>query len=90
MEDMKKREERMEKQLRDITGENRKLVEPLQQAQAEVTELNRKMKNHKKDKVSLANTKTHLGICQKECEELKWENEILELRFQKVNRHQPN
>ena len=90
MEDIKKREERMEKQLRDITGENRKLVEPLQQAQAEVTELNRKMKNYEKDKVSLAITKTHLGICQKECEELKWENEILELRFEKVNRHQPN
>jgi hypothetical protein len=46
------------------------------------------MKNYEKDKVSLANTKTRLGIFQKEYEELKWENEILELRFEKVNRHQ--
>ena len=87
MEDMKKREEHMEKQLRDVTAENRKLVEPLQQARDEVTELTRHMKNYEKDKVSLTNTKTRLGICQKEFDELKWENEILELRFEKVNRH---
>jgi predicted nuclease with TOPRIM domain len=90
MEDLKKREECMDKQLRDVTAENHKLVEPLQQAQAEVAELNRQMKNYEKDKVSLVNTKTRLGICQKEFEELKWENEILELRFEKVNRHQLN
>jgi predicted nuclease with TOPRIM domain len=86
MEGMKKREERMEKQLRDVTAENHKLVEPLQQAKAEVTELTRQMKNYEKDKMSLANTKTRLGICQKEYDELKWENEVLELRFEKVNR----
>jgi predicted nuclease with TOPRIM domain len=90
MEDMKKREERVEKQLHDITVENRKLVEPLQKAQAEVTELNRQMKNYEKDKASLANTKIRLGICQKEFEELKWQNEVLELRFEKVNRCQLN
>ncbi|GFG33238.1 hypothetical protein Cfor_04551 [Coptotermes formosanus] len=84
MEDMKKREERVEKQLHDITVENRKLVEPLQKAQAEVTELNRQMKNYEKDKASLANTKIRLGICQKEFEELKWQNEVLELRFEKL------
>lgn len=87
MEGMRKREEHMEKQLRDVTAENRKLVEPLQQAQAEVAELSRQLRNYEKDKVSLANTKTRLGICQKEYDELKWENEVLELRFQKVSRY---
>lgn len=87
MEGIKKREERMEKQLRDVTVENHKLVEPLQQAQAEVNELSRQMKNYEKDKISLANTKTRLGLCQKDFEELKWENEVLELRFEKVNRY---
>ncbi|KDR18764.1 growth arrest-specific protein 8 [Zootermopsis nevadensis] len=84
MEGIKKREERMEKQLRDVTVENHKLVEPLQQAQAEVNELSRQMKNYEKDKISLANTKTRLGLCQKDFEELKWENEVLELRFEKL------
>jgi predicted nuclease with TOPRIM domain len=87
MEGMRKREEHMEKQLRDVAAENRKLVEPLQQAQAEVTEFSRQLKNYEKDKVSLANTKTRLGICQKEYDELKWENEVLELRFEKVSRY---
>jgi predicted nuclease with TOPRIM domain len=85
MEGMKKREERMEKQLHDVTVENRKLVEPLRQAQADVTEFNKQMKNYEKDKMSLATTKTRLGICLKELEDLKWENEVLELRFEKVN-----
>ncbi|XP_023717427.1 dynein regulatory complex subunit 4 isoform X2 [Cryptotermes secundus] len=84
MEDMKTREEHMEKQLRDVTTENHKLVEPLQRAQAEVTELSRQLRNYEKDKVSLANTKSRLSICQKEYGELKWENEVLELRFEKL------
>jgi hypothetical protein len=83
---MKKREERLEKQLRDVTAENRKLIEPMQQAQAEATELNRQMRNYEKDKMSLANTKIRLEICQKEFDELKWENEVMELRFEKVNK----
>lgn len=87
MEDIKRREEHMEKQLHDVTTENRKLVEPLQQAQAEVTELTRQLRNYEKDKVSLANTKSRLAICQKEYGELKWENEVLELRFEKVSRY---
>jgi predicted nuclease with TOPRIM domain len=87
MEGMKEREERMEKQLHDVTAENHKLVEPLQQAQAEVTKLTRQMKNYEKDKMSLANTKRRLQTCKKEYEELKWENEVLEHQFQKVNRY---
>ena len=78
----------MDKQLRDITAENRKLVEPLQQAQAEVTELNRRMQNYEKDKMSLVNTKKRLDLCQKKYDGLKWENEVLELRFEKVSTKQ--
>ncbi|KAJ9601822.1 hypothetical protein L9F63_000004 [Diploptera punctata] len=53
MEELKKREECMDKQLRDVTAKNRKLVEPLKQAEAEVAELNRRMRNYEKDKMSL-------------------------------------
>nr|CAD7452108.1 unnamed protein product [Timema tahoe] len=84
MEDVKRQEERMEKQLRDVQTENKRLAEPLKRAEAEVAVLERKMGNYGKDKVSLANTKTRLTICQKELENLKWENEVLQLRFKKV------
>nr|CAD7589344.1 unnamed protein product [Timema genevievae] len=84
MEDVKRQEERMEKQLRDVQTENKRLAEPLKRAEAEVAVLERKMGNYGKDKVSLANTKTRLTICQKELEDLKWENEVLQLRFKKV------
>nr|CAD7394853.1 unnamed protein product [Timema cristinae] len=96
MEDVKRQEERMEKQLKDVQVENKKLAEPLKRAEAEVAVLERKMGNYGKDKVSLAvgeccyeirfglNTKTRLTICQKELEDLKLENEVLQLRFKKI------
>nr|CAD7203682.1 unnamed protein product [Timema douglasi] len=84
MEDVKRQEERMEKQLRDVQVENKRLAEPLKRAEAEVAVLERKMGNYGKDKVSLANTKTRLTICQKELEDLKLENEVLQLRFKKI------
>lgn len=34
--------------------------------------------------ISFQNTKQRLGLVTKELEELRWENEVLELRFEKV------
>ena len=54
VEEMKKKEERMEKQMAEVMAENKRLVEPLQKAREEVDELRRQLSNYDKDKQSLA------------------------------------
>ncbi|XP_066998435.2 dynein regulatory complex subunit 4 [Anabrus simplex] len=78
---LKKKEEDLERYIRQIEEDNKVLVEPLNDAKAEVAELNRKMKNYQKDKMSLTNTKIRLGCVQKELDNVKWENEVLENRL---------
>ena len=51
---MKKKEERLEKQMAEVMAENKRLVEPLQKAREEVDELRRQLTNYDKDKQSLA------------------------------------
>ena len=41
---MKKKEERMEKQMNEIMAENKRLTEPLQKAREEVEELRKQVK----------------------------------------------
>lgn len=53
MAEVKKNEDRMEKKLREVTNENKKLVQPLEDAQEQVAELQRQLANYEKDKVSL-------------------------------------
>ena len=57
---MKKKEERMEKQMAEVMAENKRLVEPLQKAREEVDELRRQLANYDKDKQSLAVRKNFL------------------------------
>jgi len=47
---MKKKEERLEKQMAEVTVENRRLAEPLQKANTEVEDLRRNLANYEKDK----------------------------------------
>lgn len=54
MEVLRKQNERMTKQVADLTNENRKLAEPLKRAQASVAEYKRQLQNYEKDKISLA------------------------------------
>ena len=54
MEEMKKKEERLEKQMAEVMSENRKLTDPLQKANSEVEELRRQLANYEKDKQLLA------------------------------------
>ncbi|KAF2883119.1 hypothetical protein ILUMI_23060 [Ignelater luminosus] len=84
MEVLRKQNERMAKQVVDLTAENRKLIEPLKQAQADVTEFKRQLVNYEKDKQSLANTKIRLNETKKELDDLRWTNEALELRFEQL------
>lgn len=51
---MKKKEDRLEKQMAEVSGENKRLVEPLQKAKEDVAELQRQLVNYEKDKQLLA------------------------------------
>lgn len=62
VEDMKKKEERMEKQMNEVMAENRRLVEPLQKAREEVEELRKQLANYDKDKQALINAKARLKV----------------------------
>ena len=50
---MKKKDERMEKQMAEISAKNKMLAEPLQKAQEEVEELKKELANYEKDKETL-------------------------------------
>lgn len=50
---MKKRENHMEKEKGDVLLENKQLKEPLQQAQEQVAELQKKLVHYDKDKEAL-------------------------------------
>ena len=54
IEDIKKQRERLEKQMGEVQAENKKLVEPLQKAQEQVSELQRQLFSYDKDKALLA------------------------------------
>ncbi|XP_022910714.2 dynein regulatory complex subunit 4 [Onthophagus taurus] len=84
MEVLRKQNERMSKQVTDLTHENKRLTEPLKQALLDVKEFKRQLVNYEKDKISLANTKIKLGQSQKELDDIRWHNEALELRFEKL------
>ncbi|XP_071563580.1 dynein regulatory complex subunit 4 [Temnothorax nylanderi] len=83
MEVMRNNEERMKKQVRELTAENKKYSADLKASQETAAELNRQLANYEKDKQCLVNTKRRLSIAVKDLENLKWENEVLELRFEK-------
>lgn len=51
---MRKKEDRLEKEMADLQLQNRRLTEPLQKAREEVAELQRQLANYEKDKTSLA------------------------------------
>ena len=57
MEEMKKKEERLEKQMAEVMSENKKLSEPLQKANNEVDELRRQLVSYDKDKQLLVVSK---------------------------------
>lgn len=54
MEVLRKQNERMSKQVSDLSAENRKLLVPLKQATEDVKEYKRQLQNYEKDKISLA------------------------------------
>ncbi|NXE17134.1 DRC4 protein, partial [Lophotis ruficrista] len=84
VEEMKKREINLEKEKAEVLLQNKQLREPLQQAREQVSELQKKLASYDRDKEALTNTKAHLKVAQKELKDLRWEHEVLEQRFGKV------
>ncbi|KFO90723.1 Growth arrest-specific protein 8, partial [Buceros rhinoceros silvestris] len=84
MEEMKKKENHLEKEKADVLLENKQLKETLQQAQEQLAELRKKLAHYDKDKLALMNTRARLKVTQKELKDLQWEHEVLEQRFCKV------
>merc|ERR1712235_41744 len=64
-------------------SQNRKLTEPLEKAR-EINEERRQLANYEKDKRSLKRAKNRLILQEKEMKELRWEREVLEQRFSKL------
>ncbi|KAL1512599.1 hypothetical protein ABEB36_002163 [Hypothenemus hampei] len=86
MEVLRNQNERINKQMTELTAENNKLLVPLKQALDDVKEYKRQLQNYEKDKISLANTKAKLSQTIKEFEDLHWSNLALELRFEKLQK----
>ncbi|KAJ3099130.1 Dynein regulatory complex subunit 4 [Phlyctochytrium planicorne] len=86
VEEMKKKEERNEKLMADITSENKRLSEPLQAALAECDSLKRELQHYEKDKMSLQNSKARLKVLEEKHKDLLWEHEVLEQRFAQVEK----
>ena len=61
VEEMKKREDRIEKKMADLIAENKRLTEPLQKAREEVEDLRRQMATYDKDKGTLR-VGSHCGL----------------------------
>ncbi|XP_066875625.1 dynein regulatory complex subunit 4 isoform X3 [Kogia breviceps] len=84
VQDMRKREEHLEKEMTEMSTENRRLADPLQKAQDELTEMQQQLRGYEKDKETLLLTKARLKVAEKELKSLRWEHEVLEQRFTRV------
>lgn len=50
MEDMRKKEDHLEKEMMEVSMQNRRLADPLQKAREEMNEMQKKLGNHERDK----------------------------------------
>lgn len=86
MEDMRKKEEHLEKEMQEVSAQNRRLADPLQKAREEMDEMRRKLGDHRRDKQILVCTKARLKVTEKDLRSLQWEHEVLEQRFVQVQK----
>ncbi|XP_066598603.1 dynein regulatory complex subunit 4 [Prorops nasuta] len=83
MESMKTNEERMKKQMRELINENKKINAVLKVTQEKLGDCTRQLTNYNKDKQYLSYTKRKLFKSQKDFENIKRENEVLEENFER-------
>merc|ERR1711907_672364 len=84
--EMKKKEISNEKLMFEIAQENKKLSEPLTRALKDFEKLRHELANYQKDKMSLQNAKSRLHVLETQLKDLTWEHEVLEQRFQAVEK----
>ncbi|XP_051024967.1 dynein regulatory complex subunit 4 isoform X2 [Acomys russatus] len=84
IEDMRKKEEYLEREMAEVSLQNRRLAEPLQKAKDEMSDIQRRLGNYERDQQILICTKARLKVSEKELKDLQWEHEVLEQRFSKV------
>ncbi|XP_062967488.1 dynein regulatory complex subunit 4 isoform X3 [Cynocephalus volans] len=84
IEDMRKKEDRLEREMAEVATHNKRLADPLQKARDEMSELQKQLGNYERDKQILVHTKARLKVTEKELKDLQWEHEVLEQRFVKV------
>nr|XP_035939933.1 dynein regulatory complex subunit 4-like isoform X3 [Halichoerus grypus] len=86
MEDMRKKEDHLEKEMMEVSVQNKRLADPLQKARDDMNEMQKKLSNYERDKQILLCTKARLKVTEKELKGLQWEHEVLEQRFLKCRR----
>ncbi|KAM7348222.1 growth arrest specific protein 8 isoform 1-T1 [Cochliomyia hominivorax] len=80
MEVLRKQAERSDRIAADLSGENQKLKEPLEQAQQELVTLRRKLEFYDRDRAQLTRLKNRNNYVEKQLKALTWETEALLLR----------
>ncbi|XP_011926618.1 PREDICTED: growth arrest-specific protein 8 isoform X2 [Cercocebus atys] len=88
MEDMRKKEDHLEREMAEVSVQNKRLADPLQKAREEMSEMQKQLANYQRDKQILLCTKARLKVTEKELKDLQWEHEVLEQRFTKRARAQ--
>ncbi|XP_058563580.1 dynein regulatory complex subunit 4 isoform X4 [Neofelis nebulosa] len=84
LEDMRKKEGHLEREMMEVSAQNKRLTDPLQKARDDVTEMQKKLGNYERDRQTLVRTKARLKVAEKALKDLQWEHEVLEQRFLKV------
>ncbi|XP_055379525.1 dynein regulatory complex subunit 4 isoform X2 [Condylostylus longicornis] len=80
MEELRKQSERNERVANETIIENKRLTEPLAEAQAELIELRRKLLNYGRDQKQLARLKKRHSSAEKHVTNLKWESDVILMR----------
>lgn len=79
MEEFRMRAEKNEKIVAEVSGENKRLVVPLQESKAELMELRKRMENVDRDRTALKRYKKRCEQVEKLLNNQKWETEELKL-----------
>jgi chromosome segregation ATPase len=78
--------ERNEQLLATVQTENKKLAEPLRKAREQLVELQRQLGSQEKEKSSLSSAQSKLKASLRKIENLTWEVEVLQQKFDRAVR----
>ncbi|XP_059940448.1 dynein regulatory complex subunit 4 isoform X3 [Mesoplodon densirostris] len=85
VEDARKKEKHLEKEMMEVSTQNRRLADPLQKARDEMSEMQKQLRGYERDKQILLRTKARLKVAEEELKSLQWEHEVLEQRFMQAS-----